>query len=217
MKILALFLLSLPLAAQCVQQPQISIDGISEWSCRSMTYDDAWGLLAANGIAPVRSARVAELGNKTNRRGRKQLILTGLKIISFGLPFVPTYASIAEDWIIGLLAAAPALVEGGTQLAEGIPEEFTDPPSADGYTSIYTLSTSVQVVSPRVATPAAPVQSVPPAALNFQPSSWVALYGDSKARSVEVIERWRAIDQQWLSFELAERDEALNLIVAVAR
>lgn len=49
----------------------------------------------------------------------------------------------------------------------------------------------------------------------FIPSTWLVLYRDSQARSVEVIERWRAIDQQWLSFELAEGSQELPHIRSI--
>lgn len=52
---------------------------------------------------------------------------------------------------------------------------------------------------------------VSPAPLDFQASTWLALYRDSRAQSRDVVAHWRAVDASWMAEELRlERETFMN-------
>jgi hypothetical protein len=196
MRILAVLLVAIaaPVGAQtCSQQPGAVLKGVVEWGCRGMDYDQAWDLLSRNGIAPVRPAKVTQLGQDLNRKSRKQAWLIGLRIAGLFTPAIPLVGDINEWWAQALFIGGPKLLEEGTTFFTGQPDDFRETPSEAGFVAIYSAASNQQIVSGALP----PILAPKPAKLEFRPSTWYALYGDTAARRSQVTETWRGIDESW--------------------
>lgn len=146
----------------CVRQPPPALKGVSEFACKDMSYSEAWDLLAANKIAPVRMAKVTLLGGKTNYQSRKQKILRGLRIAGF-VSGIAAGVLINNGGLTDLQAAAliagPKVLEEGIVWASGEPDEFRETPTESGFVTVYTLETSALVVAREPAPPSPPSSS----------------------------------------------------------
>jgi hypothetical protein len=159
-KALAMFVCAAALQAQgphCVQQPRPSLEYrdiggktqfASMWACRTANYEDAWDVLVANGVAPIRGVTVAELGSKANQRSRKNVLLTGLRVLQFALPVIPVVGDVNELAYQILFVAGPKLAEEGINFVSGYPDEFQITPSEGGYVTVYSLA-SAQAIVPK--------------------------------------------------------------------
>ena len=126
----------------CAQQPPPSLDRISEWSCKDMSYDQAWDLLVANQIPPVRNAKITDLGLKANYGSRKSRLIRGLQITGFATALIGGFLAgngNLQDWQIGALIAGPKVTEEGVKFFGGAPEQFRETPNEAGFVTIYSL------------------------------------------------------------------------------
>jgi hypothetical protein len=166
-------------AQTCVQQPPPELDRISEWSCKDMSFEQAWDLLAANQIAPVRYAKITELGNKANYNSKKQKLLRGLQIIGFGTGLIGGMLANSGDlldWQIGALIAGPKVTEAGITFFSGRPDQFRETPNEAGFTTIYSLYSNQLIAGPVPAMPKPAVEPTP----GFVPTTWFALYRETR-------------------------------------
>lgn len=135
--------------ASCVKQPPISLKGLDEWACRGMTYEQAWDTLAANEVAPVRSARVAELSLRTNYNSKKQKTIRGLQILGFATAMAGGFlGGRIPDWQVGLLIGGPKITEEGIKFFSAAPDDFVQLASDQSFATIYSLSSDKQIVQP---------------------------------------------------------------------
>lgn len=205
----ALVLCSSAWGQTCAKQPPTSIKDIYEWGCKDMDYSQAWNTLTAAGIAPVRPAKITELGTKTNRRSRKQLFIVGLRIAQIFTPAIPLVGDINEWWAQALMVAGPKLLEEGVEFVAGEPDEFIQTPSDAGFVTIYSGPTSQQIVGQ----PPESTSSSSPAAdktnqraeevklTRFQPTSWYTLYTETQALTLDQRDHMRRYELAWRALD----------------
>jgi len=164
----------------CSQQPTPALSDISEWSCKRMDYDQAWDLLTANGIAPVRNAKVTQLGSTANYRSRKQRVIRGLQILGFATSLAGGLLANNDkllDWQIGALIAGPKLTEEGVKFFGGAPNEFQETPAEAGFVTIYSRYTPKLIAG-----------AVDPVGALFEPADQVA----TGQQAIAKINQWLA-------------------------
>lgn len=139
----------------CVQQPRPTLEYrdisgkmeyASMWACRAANYEEAWDVLIAGGVAPIRGVTVAELGAKANRKSRKTYLMIGLKVLQFVLPAIPVVGDVNEVGYQVLFVAGPKLVEEGINFVSGYPEDFQVTPSDGGYITVYSLAANQRII-----------------------------------------------------------------------
>lgn len=180
---LALVFASLSWAQTCAKQPPIKLSNVEEWACKGMDYDAAWNTLTAAQIAPVRPAKVMELGTQRNYTSKKHILIRGLRIAGFAATIAGSIlANNVEltDLQLAALLAGPQVAAEGVSFFSGAPDDFVQTPSDAGFVTIFSGPTNQQIV-------ALPAPAVPLArpALSFQPTDWHTLLVESRVKSAE--------------------------------
>lgn len=180
-----------------------------------MTYGEAWDVLVANKISPVRNARITLMGTEANYRSKKGRLIRGLQIVGFAAAVAGgILANNGEltDLQLTALLAGPKAAEAGIQFFSGAPNEWQETPSEAGFVTIYSLYSNVliaeaQTPAPALASPPTPVPAPATSHPGFVPTSWHALLVETRPD----VDRVRQADIAWSrEWAIAEAQGHMN-------